>query len=1021
MKTPRLLRDNFPTVSDLTDQTKLMFENAGKDQSPIGINSDGEAENEIEFLVKNISKEVEWDQQVKAINRCMSLINGGALEFDSFRRGLNRFALGLSQAALNLRSTLAKTACLLIAQIAREVGQFMDYVFDFITPISSHITHGTQIIAESCKFAIIEIAKNCPNRKTMLQLSDLAKSKGEQQKCVAAQCMYIALHRWNLDILNKLYDIVERVLSQLLSAASTETRAWARKAVAILRVINEKVGQRLFMGADERTKKAINDETITPSDDRVGDATKKMRAPSVQVKRTIGNTRADVSMSPPSSKQTPVSARGFKGKINQGAYTREIPETTMTMRAGLSRNIDNGYTSTMLKSTLTKAETPVRRRISYDQPFISDRRPPSYGADEYSNAGDRPLKKVVSTPRGPSVEKGRLSNLDKQNRGATVTLNNTKYNNDELLFNGMNDGEAMFMSTVGMRRRQKSVNNSELHEEVSAVSVGSTLGRRVTTKQAGQKKMFGRMPSFQIENTGQRQTSTQRRMKSVTQTKPRRYTEDAEDPFIPLKAARKSSASSRSSSIINDIKSTPITYNDYKKTPSAVKAQKQQKMTPSTKKMPDQRTPTKSETQYKSQTYDEDFCDVDQQTFLETIQNEFDDCRIDELEGNMAYIGETVVSCCGSNNSIICLSAFSVLKGLIRHFPVHFTPLIDKVILTLVNAVQSSSNSKCQQVSQQLLFSLPKFFDPNTLLNVSVQIKPSLTLLSFIVELIKQYDIKYDNSKLCEHLISHAYNCFRLGDKNERKNCSLIIQELNKYNPSSIQQYTRNVNDIKGFNAFIQQSCPVARLEIIVDVPKFTEQNSSAWLQNLDQMTISTRGEEWNAARSKIYAEINNALLQKREIDSILKKLQNIFNTRGSHDFQTLLPGLLTVAHGTHTKSVYSLLNIIMKHFRPIELFNALKSYYFSNDVAISKAAIDYSTNVIHKIQRSDLENIIPYIIPDLTRAFDSSFPEIRKSVVLAFVELASVYGKSEMQQYTQYLSKGQQKLINIYYDRRKQ
>lgn len=77
-----------------------------------------------------------WDEQVATIRRIMSLINGRALEYDLFIQCLSSIQIGLTSAIKNQRSALVKHTCLLISQLARELGSRFDSIGDYIKPLS---------------------------------------------------------------------------------------------------------------------------------------------------------------------------------------------------------------------------------------------------------------------------------------------------------------------------------------------------------------------------------------------------------------------------------------------------------------------------------------------------------------------------------------------------------------------------------------------------------------------------------------------------------------------------------------------------------------------------------------------------------------------------------------------------------------------------------------------------------------------------------------------------------------------
>ena len=298
----------IPSTADISEQTKRLFENAGNDIKPIRLKNASEASKEIEYLEANIAEGVEWNDQVSAMQRGMGLLNGGALEYDIFLRGLNRIYSGLVAAATNLRSALVKQSCLFIAQIARETGPSIDLVGDFILPLSSQLSHGTQIIAESCKLAILCISKNCYTRKVLKSIFDICGSRGAAVKAVAAEALSLVLLFWPNDLLNQNFVQIESFLQKLLSDAAVNTRAFARQATKAYQMNFPQKAANFISKLDQRTQRAINDCQLTTEAPKKttyipvrtnSDSVREIRRPSSRSSQSRTLERVDIAANPP--------------------------------------------------------------------------------------------------------------------------------------------------------------------------------------------------------------------------------------------------------------------------------------------------------------------------------------------------------------------------------------------------------------------------------------------------------------------------------------------------------------------------------------------------------------------------------------------------------------------------------------------------------------------------------------------------------------------------------------------------
>lgn len=266
-----------PTTEDLTVETRHLFDTAGDDAGHLTLS---DPHSEIANLEQMLSNSSDWDEQVSGMRRLMGLVNGGALENPTFRRELPRLAPGLESAATNLRSALVKQSCLTIAHLARSLGPQFDSIGDFIPVLATQLSHGTQIIAESCKFAILVIVENCVSRKILLSLVELAGKRGAAQKAVAAEAFGIVTNSWELSTLNSVWPRAETVLVKLLSDASQEVRAFARLAMKNLQRNDRAKFDRIMGHCDARVKRAVGDTDPAPEMPRK--CGEPRRAPSVQ-------------------------------------------------------------------------------------------------------------------------------------------------------------------------------------------------------------------------------------------------------------------------------------------------------------------------------------------------------------------------------------------------------------------------------------------------------------------------------------------------------------------------------------------------------------------------------------------------------------------------------------------------------------------------------------------------------------------------------------------------------------------
>jgi len=256
-------REPVPSTSDIIQQTIDMFEKAGKEYSPIKVKNEAQAIQEIEFLLQKIDEKNDWDVQIKAIKRAMAILNGNALTFTTFYSNLYKLSDGLVKGALNLRSSLVKASCLLLTQLARLLASNFDMMGDVISPLSRQTSHGTLIIAESCKQTILNISKFCQKKSVINIICELANSKSNQNRQISSESLVLILRFWDKSVINQNVEVIMKTIQSIQSDSQQEVRNIARKAAAIFIHMFPKKSNALMSTMDQKTKKAILDTQVS--------------------------------------------------------------------------------------------------------------------------------------------------------------------------------------------------------------------------------------------------------------------------------------------------------------------------------------------------------------------------------------------------------------------------------------------------------------------------------------------------------------------------------------------------------------------------------------------------------------------------------------------------------------------------------------------------------------------------------------------------------------------------------------
>ena len=297
--------------------TSVLFQNPGSDIDPIDVSSASEALSEVTELTLQITPKAEWDKMVEAIKHLMGLLNGNAPEYDNFVRGLADLYPGLSAGITNLRSSLVKHSCLVVAQAAERLGSQFETLGDYIAPLGTQLSHGTKIIADCCKFGILSISRNCPSRRIFAQIMTLAGAKGAVQRTVAAQAIYNIIDVWPSECIGraKLLDVIQKMLSD----ASLETRTQTRHTVRRMGVTQGKMYSELMGMVDPKTRTAIMSEGIVLPPQRISETPdcRRKRNGSPEARGKAATPKKVAQSRPSDANNSPRAALTGRGQLSQ--------------------------------------------------------------------------------------------------------------------------------------------------------------------------------------------------------------------------------------------------------------------------------------------------------------------------------------------------------------------------------------------------------------------------------------------------------------------------------------------------------------------------------------------------------------------------------------------------------------------------------------------------------------------------------------------------------------------------------
>lgn len=234
----------------------------------------------------------------------------------------------------------------------------------------------------------------------------MCKSRGVNQRMVAAECLSISTAQWSADIVNSKQDLFKPAISKLLSDASSDVRVFARLTVKYLKTTNPPLADEIIRPLDERTKKAIDSEegTLSPRPESAIPVVKKPKKPKAKPKpieeHPINDPSPRESESRSSSRSTHSESPAKKFVVQQKApitrpYRAETPKKATKLpikRLPLPLKPELTKTNEESESRASKRASSVRPAPK-PRPLTNQRQPPP--------SPPRQIKQTTAKPPHP--------------------------------------------------------------------------------------------------------------------------------------------------------------------------------------------------------------------------------------------------------------------------------------------------------------------------------------------------------------------------------------------------------------------------------------------------------------------------------------------------------------------------------------------------------------------------------------------------------------------------------------------
>lgn len=192
--------------------------------------------NEVNSLSEIINQNDSNDEKIKAIQRVITLINGGALNFKYFTKNLTNMITGITNAIQSKYIDLVKYSNALIVLISQNLGKKSEKVLGnkLIQPLVQLTLNKSKEISDCCKFSILNIARYWQTKNVLLILCDLSTSELIHHRQLCSECLCVVVECWSRPILEKTLKLITSTLKILLRESNKEIKKYSKNATTTI-------------------------------------------------------------------------------------------------------------------------------------------------------------------------------------------------------------------------------------------------------------------------------------------------------------------------------------------------------------------------------------------------------------------------------------------------------------------------------------------------------------------------------------------------------------------------------------------------------------------------------------------------------------------------------------------------------------------------------------------------------------------------------------------------------------------
>ena len=383
---------------------------------------------EFEEIYKNTENtKIDWRKRELAIKKIARICIGNQGKSDVFLQFFNnQIYPNLDVQLADLRSSLMKEACRIVSFCAKVLGLLIESSMTHM--MTQHVLfkiagNSNKVISENSSKCVLNIVNYVHSIKIITNICEQKALKANNVRVLVAQCLYIVICSYKINLIQKTIGIILETIKTLLSDPNSDVRATIRKVFIAYKKRFENEANNFFNELDKNVQKQINED-------------EKLILDFIEIKV---NDSGSKSISIINNKNNNTVRKAFSNNIGSGSLSNSIKKNS---NKNSTNNLINNNNNESITHKSSLNITPVKN-IKTKNLYTSNIKQKSHEIKfPQNNLRNENISKLASnTDNKFEIKKPRSKNdinVNISNNKDDDNNNNHKDDNTEFVFTNLN-------------------------------------------------------------------------------------------------------------------------------------------------------------------------------------------------------------------------------------------------------------------------------------------------------------------------------------------------------------------------------------------------------------------------------------------------------------------------------------------------------------------------------------------------------------------------------------------------------